>query len=446
MSGTFTQGIKKQRPGVYVNVKSRKNQNTAVGQTGTVLIPFVTHDYGPVGQPIRLTADSPNDFYESLGYSVGDVSNANMILVREALKNAANVIVYIIKTGTKATGTGGGLTATAKHGGTRGNSLSYAVTANATETSKFDITVSLGSEIVSQHTLIADIAGAIAIDDPWVDFSAAGEEATLAAVASVKLAGATAATVENSDVTGFLDSIENVGFDVLLFPSTVADLQTAFVEKVKYLNATVGKNIIGVVANKAADYYGIINVTNSVKTSDGISLTVPQAAAWVAGATAAAGCTDSLTWKPYDDAVEVINVKGYEAGETANKNGEFFFSYNDGVVIVDADINSLVNVGADQDDSYKKNRVIRTIYEVIKSIKAEFAPGKFSNIEDNWDIMDQHGQAILNHFMDIGAIKSVSDGDFAVDRKQSEGDSVYFDVYIQPVDSAEKLYVTVYTN
>ena len=446
MSGTFTQGIKKQRPGVYVNVKSRKNQNATVGQTGTVLIPFVTHNYGPIGQLIRVSADSPDDFYESLGYAVGDVSNENMILVREALKNAANVIVYIIKTGTQATGTGGGLTATAKYGGTRGNSLSFAVTANATETTKFDITVSLDGEVVSQHKLIADIDGAIAIDDPWVDFSAAGEEATLAAVAGVNLSGATAATAANSDVTGFLDSIENVGFDVILFPSIVADLQTAFVEKVKYLNETVGKNIIGVVANKAADYYGIINVTNSVKTSDGISLTVPQAAAWVAGATAAASCTDSLTWKPYDGAVEVINVKGYEAGETANKSGEFFFSYNDGVVIVDDDINSLVNVGDDQDESYKNNRVIRTISEITKSIKTEYAPGKFSNIENNWKIMEQHGLAILNHYMDIGAIKNVEDDDFKIDRQLSSGDSVYIVLQIQPVDSAEKLYVTIYTN
>ena len=443
--GTFNKNTKKVRPGVYVNVQSTVNNTVFAGRRGTVLIPFVTHDYGPTGSMITLSGDSPDIFYELLGYSVYDTTNANMLLIREALKNAATVLLWIIKTGSRATASGGGLTGTAKYGGTRGNKLSFVISANVLDNAKFDITVSLDGNVVSKYTGIANITEAIAIDDPWIVFTKTANDSVLAVNSGVNLTGATAATASSEDVMTFLDSVENAGFDVILFPNTDSSLQTAFVSKVRFLNDNVGKNIQGVVAGKAADYQGVINVTNSYKTSDGITLTIPQAAAWVAGATAAAECTESLTYRPVDDAVEVVGVKSNETAISAISNGEFFFSYNEGTVVVESDVNSLVNVGNNQDASYKKNRVVRTINEVIKSIKAEFSPNKYANVDTHWDVMDEHGQAILSYYAELGAIKAVEDGDFSVDREMSSGEHTYFNVYIRPIDSAEKLYVTVYT-
>lgn len=444
--GTFNRNAKEVRPGVYVNVQSTRNNTIYTGGRGTVLIPFVTHDYGLTGRLIEISANSPDVNFDVLGYSVYDTSNANMLLVREALKNAAKVLVYIIKTGTKATGSGGGLTGTAKYGGIRGNKLSFTVSANTLDDTKFDITVSLDGTVMSKHTGLANIAEAVAVEDPWIDFSKTAADSTLAITAGVNLAGATADSAAAEDVMNFLDSTEQAGFDVVLFPSTDSSLQTAFVAKVKFLNDNLGKNIQGVVANKAADYHGVINVTNTVKTADGITLTVPQAAAWVAGAEAAAACTDSLTYRTYDDAVEIVGVKSNEAAKAAIAAGEFFFSYNEGAVVVETDINSLVNVGNNQDSSYKKNRVVRTISEVVKSIKAEFQPNKYSNVDAEWDIMEEHGQAILSYYAGLGAIKEVEEGDFTVDRQSSEGEHTYLDVRIKPIDSAEKIYVTVSTS
>ena len=444
--GTFVKNTKKIRPGVYVNIESTEKAYSSSGSSGTVLIPFVTHSYGPTSQMIEILASSPENNFETLGFSVYDTTNSNMLLVREALKNAAKVIVWIIKSGTKATGTGGGLTGTAKYGGTRGNKLSFVVSANVLDNAKFDITVSLDSVVVSKHSGVANITEAIAINDPWIDFEKTASDSVLSTVSGVNLTGATDDSATNADVAAFMDAVENAGYDVILFPSTDAALQTAFISKIRFLNENIGKNVQGVVANKAADYQGIINVTNSVKTSDGVSLTVPQAAAWVAGATAAAKYTEALTFKPYDDAVEIIGAKGNEAAIVAIQNGEFFFSYNEGVVSVEADINSLVTLTSNQNASHKKNRVIRTIYEIIRSIKAEFQPNKYSNSEDDWDVMDQHGLAILSYYEDQKAIKAVEDSDFAVNRELSSGDDIYIELYIQPIDSAEKLYFTVYTS
>ena len=442
--GTFTG--KKVRPGVYVNVVSNKKNASASGQKGTVLIPFIVHDFGPTGEMINISSAYPDLQLEKLGHSVFDTSNANMLLVREALKRAANVIVWIIKTGTKATGSGGGLTGTAKYGGVLGNKLAFAVTANVEDNTKFDITVVLDGNVMSTYAGLSNITEAIAIEDPWIDFAKTAVDSVLATVASVSLTGATAATVSNSDVTGMLDAVENAAFDVILFPSEDSELATAFVSKVKTLNDNIGKNVIGVMPNKSADYYGIINVTNSVKTSDGVTLTTAQAAAWVAGATAAAECIEALTYQEYDDAVEIVGVKGSEAAELALKQGQFFFSYFNGKVVVEDDINSLVTVGEEQDVSYKKNRVVRTIYDVIKALKDEFPPNKYSNSDTDWDIMDEHGQAILSYFEGKNAIDNVEDGDFEVDREKSVGDHTFVELQIKPIDSAEKLYFAIYTN
>lgn len=56
------------------------------------------------------------------------------------------------------------------------------------------------------------------------------------------------------------------------------------------------------------------------------------------------------------------------------------------------------------------------------------------------------GRSVLKQFYDAGAIKNVDYGaDFAVDRSLSKGDSTYFNVALEPVDSSEKLYFTIKT-
>ena len=60
--------------------------------------------------------------------------------------------------------------------------------------------------------------------------------------------------------------------------------------------------------------------------------------------------------------------------------------------------------------------------------------------------MEGVGRSILKQFADAGAIKNVDyDNDFLVDREKSVGDETYFNVGLEAVDSAEKLYFTVAT-
>lgn len=100
----------------------------------------INHSYGPEKEFITISNESVDSAIDKLGYSVYD-DDPSMLLIREAFKNASTVIVYIAKAGTKAAGTGGGLSATAKYGGSRGNALSYSVAANPV--AGFDVSIYL---------------------------------------------------------------------------------------------------------------------------------------------------------------------------------------------------------------------------------------------------------------------------------------------------------------
>jgi len=438
--GKFDKLAGKVRPGTYINFESTKVGTVGVGERGIVVIPFIGHAYGPAKEFITITNAAPDAQRAKLGYSVFD-DNDNMLLVREAMKNAATVIIYITASGTKAKGNGGGLTAEAVYGGVRGNSLAYAVVANPV--GGFDVTVTLDGATVSTYEGVKTAAEVAAMNDPYIKFS--GDDA-LSAVAGVTLTGATATESANADVTDFLDAVEGVKFNALAFPVEDDTLAAAFKSKIKYLRENVGKGVVGVIADSDSDYEGIINVTNSVEV-DGVKLTNAQATAWVAGASAGASYVESNTYKIYDGATGIVGVKTHEQAVAAIKNGEFFFSLSEeGKVVAEYDINSLITVPVGKDDSYKKNRVIRVFDTFAESVQLNFPPNKYPNSPTGWDIMEGVGRAILKEFEEAGAIKNVDyEADFTVDRGASVGDKTYFNVGLEAVDSAEKLFFTVAT-
>ena len=114
--GTFDRLAGKTRPGTYINMESARSEPLGGAERGTMLIPLLNHPYGPEKKFITLSNASPDAGYKELGFSVFD---PQLLLVREGFKRARRVIVYIPKTGAKATATIGALTATAAHGGSR---------------------------------------------------------------------------------------------------------------------------------------------------------------------------------------------------------------------------------------------------------------------------------------------------------------------------------------
>ena len=449
--GTFSKLSGKTRPGTYINFESTRHDAVGISERGTVIIPLPNHTWGPSGEFIMLTNASPDAEITKLGYSIYDEDpNRQMLLIREAFKKAQKVYVYRLNAGTKATVTATlnsgsdavSLTATAAYGGTRGNALSFAIVSNPL--GGFDVQVYLDGNLVSEYAGLTTIAQLIAEGNAYITFTGSGN---LAALAGATLTGGTDTAAQNSDVSAFADKWENVKFNTVAFPLTDSTLQSMAKAKIKYLRENMGRGVQVVMPDTLAnDYEGVISVTNSVKVGE-TSLSHAEACAWAAAATAAAGETKSNTYEIYEGAVEVVDKKSNEEAIAAINNGEFFFSDSEsGDVVVEYDINTLKTFSGGKDKTYRKNRVIRVFDAFAESIQLNFPPNKYANSTLGWDIMEGVGRSILKRFFDAGAITNVDyDNDFLVDRSMSQGDETYFNVGLQVVDSAEKLYFTIGT-
>lgn len=464
--GKFDKAVGKVRPGTYLNFESSRDiAVVGAGTRGTVIIPLPKANYGPGKQFIKLTNESPDAGAATFGYSIyDDDPNRQMLLIREAFKRATTVYVYVMSEGKEAqaeismsvpaapenesaspsTNT---LTAVAKYGGTRGNA--FTVTVDANPLGGYDVLIHLDGAKVTEYEGLKTIEELIEQNNPYLDFKGTG---SLGEAAGTNLTGGTDETTTNADITDFIDAWESVRFNIVCFPfdgTEAANVKQAVLTKIKYMRDSMGRGVQAVIPNAGRmDYEGIINVTNSISI-DGNDLSIAEACAWVAGATAGASYIESLTYNLYEGATAVVGPKSNDEAIAAIKAGEFFFSVNDeDEVVVEYDINSLTTFSKQnkKDKSYRKNRVIRVFDSFQEYVKVNFPPNKFDNESRAWDIMEGLGNTILRLFHDEGAITNVDySRDFLVDREASYDDETFFNIGLQAVDSSEKLYFTVNT-
>lgn len=438
-------------PGTRVTFVSSRQRPLTTGTRGIVCIPLIGHAYGNPGEFIEVTGAAPNAAFSKLGYDIyADVDS--MLLIREALKNAHTVLAYVPAQGAAATATNSNLTGTARAGGSRGNTLTWAIIVNPI--GGFDVIITLDGVNVSLYEGLSTVEELIAQNDEWIEFKGTGP---LTASPGVTLSGGeTPETITALDMLAFFDAAEPVRWNTMALPIEPSDptdsadpvfgIYASLLTKIRALRDEAGRPRKAVVPYFAADYQGIINLTNSVRLN-GKDLTVAQTTAWVAGLDAGASMTQSNTYAVYHGAENVINAKDQATAIKAVNNGEFFFIWSEnGEVIVQYDINSLTTFEAPVDETYRKNRVLRVFDTFSEWIQAEMPPNRFSNSEDEWGVMEGIGRAGLLFFAEQGAIQNVNlEEDFIVDRSLSKDDKTYFIVGLQPVDSAEKLFFTVRT-
>lgn len=438
--GTFKLSSPKVRPGAYVVTKNGKQPTASNAPSGIAIIPLIGYDWGPRGEMIHLTNESPDAAKVKFGRSIYD-DNECMVMLQLMFLNATEVYTYIAGDGEKAKGTitlkSGTGNVTAKYPGTLGNKLKVVSVANPE--GGFDVSVVLdGSEVelIEGATKVTDLKS------DYVDFAGEGE---LAAFASASLTGGTNEDSKvNASVATFLDMAEKIKFNYMALPTSEASLITAAVTKIKYIRNSIGWKCGLVVANSAADYENIYNLTNAIEYA-GEELTIPQSTAWLAGAAAAAGYTTSLTYTTVTGATGVVGTKTNEESIQAIKKGETFFTISEsGDVILEYDVNSKVTFTQDDPTDILKGRPCRVYDSFANDLLLTFVPGRFNNDPTGWTVMEGLGRAILKAYQNDGAIQNVDEeNDFLVDRGASTGDSVYISCGIQPVDSAEKYYFTV---
>lgn len=432
MSGTWT-SQNKVLPGAYINFKSNKPLAITPGDRGIVSLPLVL-GWGEKGKIYEVFGDS--NTLETLGFSKQEI-----IPLREALKGATKALVYKVNGGTKAsTLLAENLTATAVCEGTRGNDLSVKVRANQKESSKWDvITLLEGVEVDLQVVgTPAEFKG-----NPWIKLS--GEGVAFVAI-TAPLAGGTNTDPTTTDYEDYLEAMKTQFFNAIGYTGDTLAVKNAIADFVKVQREEEGNKVQAVMANMKADYEGIISVANGVVLEDGTKLSAAEACAWVAGKTAGAKINQSNTNTTYKGAIDVVPRMTKTEKEEAVNNGQFIFTVNSNQdVTAIYDINSLVTYTVEKSKDFRKNRVIRTLDNVNNDITTIYETNYMGKVDNNDEGRSLLRMSLIEYFKELERLRGIQNftPEDVVISAGTDKDAVLIQVYIQPVDSAEKFYMTV---
>lgn len=436
--GTFlTQN--KIRPGAYINFKGVAKPLSSLGARGIMTMP-VPMSWGDTITELLSTELIDGKSLPKIGYTAFDEESQ---IFREALKNAYKAIVYRLDTGgAKATAVLTPLTATAKYAGIVGNEIAVSVVANG---AKFDvITVFRNVEKDRQTvTTVEELE-----DNDWVVFSGTGD---VVANAGVTLSLGTNGTVSDSTYANYLNAIKAYNWNTMAIPQDASSQTQNFITFIESQRDTFGKKVQAVLYNVDADYEGVISVAQGYKTTDEI-ISPTTFVAYVAGLTAGANPNESNTYHVIPGAVSIVYPDGVtpygnEEIIEALQAGKFVLSTRqDGAVVVEQDINTLHTFTPDKGYSFSKNRVIRTLDEINNSVALVFERSYIGKVNNNDDGRNIFKADIINYLNTLQNISAIQNFDPTADIQIYAGeaiDAVVVDLAVQPVDSMEKLYMTV---
>lgn len=431
----------KVRPGVYINYKSAPASLATMGERGTVAIARVL-DWGEQGK--FYTIESPSDCAQ-FGHAITD---PEMLFVRQILlgsnrtQGATKILIWSLNTtgGTKATATISDTTATAKYPGTYGNRLSFDIEHEG-DGSPYTINTYLDGVIVDSQTVMG-WDGSVR-DNDYVTFDGDLTDGGI----RTALTGGTNGTPSATAYSDFLNALELQKFDIVIYDGTDATTKTAFADFVKRLSNQEGVKCQAVLSDATnPDNECIINVyPQAVTLTDGTELAASELTWWVGGASAGANVFESLTYAAYPDAVEVDPVLTSSQQEAAINAGKFAFITQYDRIQVLTDINSFVTFAVEKGKAFRKNRVIRTVFGLCNDIYKTFATyyiGAVHNDEEGRNSLKAEILNLMNRYQGNRALQNVEADDVTVSAGV-DSDAVVIEMYIQPVDSIEKIYINI---
>lgn len=439
--GTWT-SQNKVRPGVYMVFRSRGSTSLTVGDRGTVAIcrPL---SWGPVGRVMTIEAGA-----NTMPFTGYDITAEGSRFLREIFKGTnrtpapKRVLLYRLAATDSAVAsvTVGTLTVTARYPGVRGNSLAVAVTESETTAGSFIVTTILDGDTVDSQ-LVASAAALVAND--WVTFTGTG---ALTATTGQALTGGADGTVQTAAYTAFFEAIEPHRFEVLIYDgddSTVREQMTAFVKRLVEDEGRYSQLVGSGFTNPDSRF--VIDLESGVTLEDGTTLTAREAAWWLGGAQAGAPYNKSLTYAAYPGAVSVTPKMTGSQIAAATAKGQVILFAEDGVVRVEQDINSLVTYTPEIGKPFRKNRVMRLCNTIGNDIWVQFTQNFIGVVDNNEDGRRQFKRAVVGYMLTLesaNGIQKFSPDDVTVEPGE-EIDAIVVTVGFQPVDSVEKIYLTV---
>ena len=457
----------KRRPGAYFNVvgKGNNNNGTDIGRT---LLPVSTQlNWGAKGI-IKLNSDS--NFKALLGH---DIDEPELQTLHEVLKGANTVLLLNNNDGVAATANDESLpwAFTAKYPGTVGNNLH--VTVQKSE-NKIIVSTLLNSKIVDQQDINVDKPESIMSNDyilvkltdrtsptspdtkdsddnskaPIVKPASLNPLADLQHDVTVDLTGGTTTPVDINDLLN--DALETEDYDVATTAGFPADspLHKQLAEEIKHLREDNDIKVRGVIpyTGDKVNYEGISTVANGVVLGDGTELDATVAAGFFAGASSSADAAKSLTYVEYPDTISAYPKFSNDKTIEALENGEIVFTTKrNETVVIEQDINSLTKATAEKPVFFSKNRVVRTMDAIVTNTKRTFEDmfiGKITNSSTGRDLFKANRVSYLQSLADANVISDFKEDDISVEAG-NDRDSILVNLAVKPLDSMEKLYMTM---
>lgn len=426
--GTFvTQN--KDLPGAYINFISAASANAALSERGIATMPLDL-DWGVDGEVFEVTnGDFQKNSMEIFGY---EYTNDKLKGLRDLFLNTKTLYAYKLTSGgVKAAND----FATALYTGVRGNDIKITIQENADDASLFDVKTVVGTTVVDEQT-VAKAADLVA--NKFVTW----KDAELTVTAATPLSGGSNGAVDGAAYQAYLDKIESYTYNTMGVVVTDETTKTLFASFVKRLRDEMGIKFQLVLYNKAADYYGTINVKNKV-TDEGWS--EASLVYWVTGVSAGCEVNRSNQNKVYNGEFTVDTNYTQNQLAAAIKAGEFTLHKVGSDVRVLEDINSMVTTSDTQGDIFKDNQTIRVIDQIANDIAVLFntkylgvVPNDNAGRTSLWsDIVKHHQQ--LNG---IRAIEDFADSDVSVAQGNTKKSVVVTDA-VTVVNAMGKLYMTV---
>lgn len=424
----------KDLPGAYINFVSAASANPALSDRGIATMPLEL-DWGVDGEVFEVTSgDFQKNSRKIFGY---DYTHDKLKGLRDLFLNAQTLYAYKL-TGTEAAKASNDL-AEALYKGVRGNDLKIAIQKNADDPSLYDVQTILDTAIVDVQT-VSKVDELKPNDFVMFKISELQEDSITAGKA---LTGGKNGTVNGDAHQAYLDAIESYTFNtmgvVIDSDDVTKGLYAAFNKR---LREEMGIKFQLVLYNKAADYYGTINVKN--KTLDE-GYSPASLVYWVTGVEAGCAVNRSVQNRIYDGEFTVDTKLTQTQLIQAIKAGEFTLHKVGSDVRVLSDINSMVTTSDTQGDVFKDNQTIRVIDQIGNDIAVLFNT-KYLGVVPNdnagrvslWsDIVKHHEQ-----LQEIRAIENFKDSDVTVEQGNTKKSVVVGD-YVTVVNAMDKLYMTV---
>lgn len=465
MAGSvFQVGEQKIRPGVYVRVTSMGEIPEAIVPQGIVAALFQA-TWGPLGEVVRLenanavtdtfggggTVDTAIEAFRGgcrqvVGYRLGSGGAKASVTLQDTATTPADVA-----------------TITAKYEGTRGNNFTVTIRDSLTDATKKELLLYEGATLLQTITFAKgstepqDLVDAVnASNSPYITATKVADgNGEVATVTQQPLTGGVDPTADGDSYSTGLSAIEAIDWNVLAVDSEDAAIHATvqtYIDRVR----SEGKRVLAVIGeptsvslstrltNSAAfNDYAIVYVANGFKGSDGAIREGYKAAARVAGMIAAADITDSLTHAVVRNATELVGALTNAEIEQAIQSGALVFTVNaQKQVQIEYGITTFVTPDADHDAGWKKIRRVRTRDNLIDRITQTWDPliGKINNSPDGRATLIAAAQGVINKMIAEGALL---DGTIYEDpNNPPAGDSAWFVVAVDDLDSAEKVYIT----